>query len=756
MSVDENIVEFKCVPERCTYNSEDYKIYGASVDVKRYPDIKLNQYDNVTILGNMHDLGVGSIEYWVKAKEEQSKYGYQYKVLNIKRQKPTDIYSTKLFLSEILTYSQVEVLMEVYPDIIDRVMKNRLDDIDLSKTKGIKDYTFNVIKKKIIENFALVELVEEFKGLITLSLLKRLYDKYPSVKRMRIELKKDPYKCLCGLSGIGFKKADGLILEIDRLSKENMACGKKPIIDFGYDLQKSKQREKASIMFILEENEKCGHTRIDVKDLKNQSDKLTPSCKMHFIDIIKQDEDIYYDKPTLSVALTKTYDTEKYIANRILEGLQVNTEWDYDIEKYIEFDGIKLTDMQKEGLKVLCKNNIMILNGFGGTGKSQTSKAIINMLKANMKLFKLISPTGRAAKVLSEYSGEQATTIHRGLGYMPPDKWGYNEESKMFCDVLIVDEFSMTDIFLFRKILEAIDFNKTKLLLIGDSAQIPSVSAGNCLHDMINSKIVPVVTLDKVFRYGEGGLMTVATKTRNCEKFINDNETKVQIFGKDKSYVYIPMPQEKMINNLIPLYKKILSKGYTSQDILILSSFNVGNYGTIVINNKIQKVANKNFSNSNKIKIGETEYYKDDLVIQTINNYKAEIYDDGFDSFDCEERITFVPNGEIGRIVEVKKEALIIQFDNSLIKYDRSQLNQIKLAYAISTHKSQGGQCKVIILLTPKAHTYMLNSNLIYVGQTRAKEICYHMGEPVTINRAIKKKENFNRQTFLKNLLVNS
>ncbi len=1079
LAVADKIVEFKCVPERCTYNSESYKIYGSSVDVKNYPDIKINQYDNVTILGNIHDLGIG-IEYWVKAKEEQSKYGYQYKVLNIKREKPKDIYSTRLFLNEILTFNQTDVLLQVYPDIIDRVIHNRLDDIDLNLTKGIKDYTFNVIKKKIVENFSLVELVEEFQGLITLSLLKKLYEKYPSVIKIRQELKSDPYKCLCGLSGIGFKKADGLILEIDKISIDNISKGLKPIIDFGYDLQTSRQREKACIMYNLEENEGCGHTRIDIKELKKQCDKLTPSCKSHFVDIIKEDDHIYYHKETMSVALTKTYETEKYIAARILEGLQHNTQWDYDIEKYIEFDGIKLTDMQKEGLQGICKQNIMIMNGFAGCvdseteffngiewkkisnyqdgdlvlqynqdgsaelvnpsqyhkynadylyqlnnksgsvdqmlsdehsvvyltsrghikqrplkeiiklhnesihgftgkfittfnyngtglnitddeirlmvaiiadgsfkkqgnvcrfhikkerkkirlkklflnanirfvehqsaaehytdyyiydypfkekhftekwytctqdqlkividevlywdgtiydsgrrmfdtcnkesadfiqfafsacgyrttiatndrtgqeyltagkmytrksieyrvcitqnkesriclstkrlenkpkikqiktkdgykycftvpsgmlvlrrnarifitgncGKSQTTRMIIQMLKANSKTFKLICPTGRAAKVLSEYSGEVASTIHRGLGYMPPDHWSFNEKEKIFSDVVIVDEFSMTDIFLFRRLLEAVDFKTTKLLLIGDSSQIPSVSAGNCLHDMINSNMIPVVTLDKVFRYGSGGLMTVATQTRNCEKFIRDDETKIQIFGDDKSYIYIPTPQEKIINNLIHLYKKVLDKGYLPQDILILSSYNIGEYGTIEINNRIQKIANKNYGDKVTLKVGETQYYKDDLVIQIVNNYKAEIYDEGFTS----DAITFVPNGEIGRVVEIKNDFIVIQFDNHTIKYLRSELNQIKLAYAISTHKSQGGQAKVVILLTPKAHTFMLNSNLIYVGQTRAKEVCYHMGDPITINRAIKKKENFNRQTFLKDLLKN-
>lgn len=747
-----NEVVFKGKVIRCTYNSDEYKVYAVDVDRNIYPNIKFTKYGNATITGNLHELGIG-IEYEIRALEEHSKYGYGYKVLNIRRNKPNSSLDMQIFLSEILTPKQAQTLYEVYPDIVDRVMQNNLEDIDLNKLNGIKEFTFNIIKQKIIENFVLVDLVSEFQGILSLSMIKKLYEKYTSVQKVKSELKNNPYKCLCGLARVGFKTADSLLLEIDRVSKENKLNRKQPIIDFDFDLKSSEQRCLACIMYILEENKSSGHTKMNLIELKRQCEKLVPACSHHFINVIKH-EDIYYNKEKLDVALKSTYDIELYIANRIKEALKINTIWDCDCEKYRNADGIELTDSQYNVLKKICKHNIIILNGSAGTGKSKTVASIIQLLDDNNKSFRLFAPTGRATKVLSEYTSRNATTIHRGLGYLPPNKWTYNEDYKLYCDVLIIDEFSMTDIFLFKKVLDAIDFNVTKLLLVGDNSQLPSVSCGNLLHDFMKSNIIPTTTLDKVFRYGEGGLMKVATDVRNCKQYLNKNSIEqCTFFGSNKDYVFINVDQTKIVKQTVALYQKLLSQGYRPEDIQVLTSYNKGDYGSVAINNHLQKVANKNYGTTG-IKHGETTYYEGDLVIQTVNNYKAKIYVDDewcFDLDDNDKR--FIANGEIGKIIKIGMHDMIIDFDGTKIRYSREDLQGIKLGYSISIHKSQGGSAKVIILLTPRSHTYMLNSNLIYVGLTRMKEKCFHLGNVDTVNLAIKKKENFNRQTCMQELL---
>lgn len=751
--MDKKEVKFKCSVVRKTYDGGDYKIYAVDVDKNKYPDIKFTKYGNVTLTGEMHELGVGS-NYEVAAVEQLSKYGYGYKVINIKRDRPTNAEETYVFLREILTENQADVLCKVYPDIVDRVINNRLDDIDLNKTPGIKEYTFDVIKNKIVENFCLAEIVTEFQGMLTLSMVKKLHEKYSSVQMIRKKMREDPYKCLCGLARVGFKTADSILLELERESLESIKNGEKPIIEFNCDLKTSKQRCLSCVLYLLEENENNGHTVMDIVDLRNQCMKLTPACSDLFVDCIKH-ESIVYNKDSMTVSLKKTYDTEQYVANAIIEGLRQNTKWNFNIEKYRTVNnGCELSTEQIKILDYICKYNICILNGSGGTGKTFSTQSVIQMLKDNNKSYELFSPTGKAAKVLSENTGEQASTIHRGLGYMPPDKWGYNEAEKMMCDVLIVDEFSMVDLRLFKHIIDAIDFKRTKLLMIGDNAQLPSVSCGNLLHDFMQSKMIPTVTLTKVFRYGEGGLMKVATDVRQCKQYLNNINQQCTYFGDNKDYAFINVGSSTIVKNLIALYQKLLSSGkYNVDDIQVLTSYKKGDYGQIVINNQLQKIANRNYGSQDFMKVGDITYYKDDIIIQNTNNYHARIfYEDDFIPDDMPKE-TFIANGETGKIKKIDQNKVIIEFDDVLVEYDRSAMQMCGLGYCITIHKSQGSSIKVVLLITPAAHTYMLNSNLIYVGLTRMKERCFHFGDTTTVNRAIKKKANLSRNTFMQKLL---
>ena len=740
--------KFKGVIIKCTYNTPDYKIYAVEVNKKDYPDIKQNKYNNVSILGELSDLTLG-VEYEITAEEQTNKYGISYKVINIKRDVPTTTEGTFLFLSEILTYNQAKVLVENYPNIIQKVKDNDLDDIDLSKLKGIGKKTFAIIKDKIITNFALMDLVIEFKNVLSMSIIKKIYDEYSSIDKLKEKLKSEPYTALTRISRIGFKTADSIILQ---LQKEN-------IIDFGYDIKTSADRCLSCILYILEENENDGHTNMNLADLRQQCLKIVPSCAEHFVDVIK-DDNIYYNKEDMTVALRKTYETEKYIADTILANVHnANNVWDYDVEKYRTVGEFELSDEQIKILDVVCKNNISILNGFAGSGKTYSTKGIINMLKDNDKSFRLFSPTGRAAKVLAENTKESASTIHRGLGYVPPNTWTYNEEQPLDCDIVIVDEFSMVDIWLFKKLLDAIDFKYTKLLMIGDNAQLPSVSCGNLLHDFMEADIIPTVTLNKIFRYSSGGLMRVATDTRCCKEYLTkDMKAKATVFGDNQDYMFIDLSSELIPKNVVALYKKLLDNGNSIEDIQVLTAKNVGDCGSVVLNNMIQRVANPNYGSEVNMKIGETTYYEGDLILQTVNNYDAEIAVDHFKDdyefgFNDKPQTAFVANGETGIIKEICNSYVIADFNGVLVKYYRNDMNMIKLGYCISIHKSQGGGFKKVILCSPQSHIFMLNSNLLYVGLTRMKEKLYHLGSLQSVNQAVKKKANLTRHTFMQKLL---
>lgn len=740
-------VEFKCTPEKLVFNSDEFKIYGCSINSFEYPDIYIGKYGTCSLKGNFQELNLG-VEYMVKAKEVSDNYGIGYNVINIKREKPTTLAETRTFLYEILTENQADTLLSIYPDIVDRIMSNRLEGIDLNKTKGIKEYTFNVIKRKVIENFKLADLVEEFRGLFSLSIIKKLYDQYPSVEKIREVIREKPYECLCKLSGIGFKTADQLLLTLEKESKECIGTNKNPILYFGFDLKPSYQRAKACVDYLLNENESSGNTYMYVGDLKKQFEILVPEAKDNLPIILKGDNDVIFDRDLLCVCRKETYETEKYIANKIREGMSINTEWDYDCSKYKSLDGFELTEDQCKTSEYMCKHNLVMLVGYGGSGKSSSTQAFVNMLNSYNKSFMLLAPTGRAAKVLSGYTDENAMTIHRGLGYMPGHGWGYNEEHPLPQDVVIVDEFSMVDIFLFRHLLEAIDFKRTKLLLIGDDAQIPSVGAGNVLYDLLCFNQIPTVTLNKIFRYGKGGLSTVATDTRESKEYLDKNQNGMQVFGDDKSYIFMPLSQDKLVDYAVNVYKTVLKQGYNIEDIALLSCYNVGDYGTVELNKRLQNAVNSEAEA--KITFGDSEFRLNDIVMNYVNDYKAMIYDEEFLD---EDNTTFIANGESGKVVKILRDAMVIDYDGTLIYCPKGSMKNIRLAYAISTHKSQGGQFKVVILITPRAHTYMLNSNLLYVGISRAKEKCYHLGEIKTVNLALKKKENFDRKTLLQKFL---
>lgn len=729
----DNILEFECEIEREVYNSPNYKVYGAYVNTNIYPFVKLNKYGNVTLVGNLHDLTVG-VNYRVKAKQSENKYGIQYDVINIRRDLPKTKTETAKFLYEILTPNQADVLLEAYPDIVYKIINNDLDDVDLNKTKGIKEKTFEKIKTKVIENFALVELIEKYSGYgITISTLKKLYDHYTSIEKLEEELRDDPYKSLCGVSGIGFKKADNIILNIP-----------KAVLDIDYDIKTSRQRMKSCMLYVLEQNEKQGHTKLDIRAFRNSCLELTEECIDHFVDIVKEDDDFYFDKATGYIATRKAYKTEKYIAETLLAMLKNSKPYDFNPYIYKDNGNFVLTDEQLNVLVNLCKYNVSLLVGAAGVGKTFTTQAVIKMLDDNNLTYLLLTPTGKSSDVLSKYTNREASTIHRGLRFNPHSGWEYNEYNKLPYDVVICDETGMVDIYLMKRLLEAIDTEKTKLLFIQDPAQLPSVRSGNCSEDMIQSNVIPKTYLTKVFRYGEGGLDTVATKIRKGEYYIPKTNDKVINFGINKDYSIIDMPQENMVDGVVNLYEKLVNDGVNVDDIMVLSHHNKGDYGSKLINRKIQQRINP-IKNKKYIKYGQDYFIEGDKVLQIINNYKA------VNIYDQEVAIYNGNTGTIERIIDDKN--IIINFKDELIKYEKSDLEQLLLGYAMSIHKSQGDSCDYVILITPQAHSYFINRNLLYTGVTRTKKKCYHFTGEKIIRLALKKSVSKERKTFLREML---
>lgn len=714
------------------------------VDTNLYETIKLNQYGNVSVMGNLADLDY-NVPYKITATETKGKYGITYKVISCNRNKPASSEETHLFLRTILTKKQADALYVEYPNIIDMVLND--EPIDLSVIKGIGEKSFKRIRDKIIADFKLIGLINEFKGMLSITVLRKLYEKYPSIEVVRKKVLDDPYTFLCDLSGIGFKTADEMLLNFQ----------KNETVDFGYDLKASKQRCVSCITYLLKENENNGSTKLELVTLLKQVKEMTPECSEHIVECVK-DEKFYYhvDENNIPyISIRDTYETEKYIYDRIMESMRCTDVYECDYKNYAKIDDSVLTDTQQNALKNLCESQFSILVGYSGTGKSFSVQAIISMLQDLGKSYKIFAPTGKAAKVISGYTCVDAQTIHRGLGYIPPD-WTYNENHKLLCDVLIIDEISMTDIFLFKRVLAAINFSTTKLLIIGDPAQLPSVACGNLLHDLLSIEEIPCTKLTEVFRYGDGGLMKVATDVRNSVQYLaeqKENKEKMKAYGTNKDYTFINANKDEGLKYLVTIYKKVLET-YKPNEVTVLSCYKKGDYGCIRLNEFLQPLANPHDVNDVHITVKGQSYYIGDIVMQKINNRDGcavtEEEQFGFMEWTPYEEGIFIANGETGEIIDIKNDEVIINFNGINIRYTREDMQNIILAYAYTVHSSQGSQNKIIILFTPSSHAYMLNSNIIYVGLTRMQEKVFHIGDLNTVNRAILKKENFERNTWLK------
>lgn len=357
----------------------------------------------------------------------------------------------------------------------------------------------------------------------------------------------------------------------------------------------------------------------------------------------------------------------------------------------------------------------------------------------------------RASKVLANYTSKVATTIHRGLVYgkdydTGEFKFQFNEENKLKTDVLFIDEFSMVDIFLFEAILKAIDFEQTKLVLILDPEQLASVGVGKIGFDLIECGLIPMTFLTEVFRYKEGGLSMIATNTREGKTFLEDDMEGIVSFGVNKDYSLISIDENLYLTYILKIYETLIQKGEDIDDIMILTGLTKGDYGTFNINNVIQDKINPQNSSKKELRINPNLIFREgDRVMQTKNNYKCK-------DFDTKKDVPIF-NGDIGTIREIKKNNMIVEFEDNTVILERGELNSLLLGYCITVHKSQGSQFKYVICVTPPQHSFFLTKNLLYVALTRASHMLYHITKPYVLKRGIYKKETSKRKTYLQKLL---
>jgi len=413
------------------------------------------------------------------------------------------------------------------------------------------------------------------------------------------------------------------------------------------------------------------------------------------------------------------------------------------ITPYKTIDGYEYCFTVPSHMLVLRRDNKIFITG--NCGKTSAVQALITMLEDNNLTYTLLAPTGIASKVLSETTGRKAHTIHRMLG----------QGGMIETDVVIIDEISMIGVEHMGMICPAL-YDNTKVVMIGDNAQLASIACGNIIHDITKWGKVPTANLTKVFRYGKGGIDTVATDTRTEKPFLSDSGT--TLFKGDNQYMFI-QADDNPLQQVVNEYGELIELGYDKDDILILTPYNVGDYGTYAINQEIQT----HYNNSNSVPFIPSNNVKDnqfkisflvgDRVLNTKNHYEMEIYHD----FDNDESVgvnyTDIFNGDIGIVRKTDKNYMVVEFDDTLVKIDKPQGREFLLGNAVSIHKIQGGAAKAIILLTTNHHKRMLTNNLLYVALTRAKEKIIHIGDVSAINNSLYIHETESRNTWLYDML---
>lgn len=528
---------------------------------------------------------------------------------------------------------------------------------------------------------------------------------YETPQEFEEEVYKNTYFMLICYLEKSFKLADELALQI------------KP------ELKESVERCVWVCRELIHKHESEGNTKMNASSLARALHS-SYSELMPFILQAVENPIFYYDKENKFLALKSTWENECRIANVIKQKLKNPIDSEMEWQKYSEVDGMKLTEEQLSLLESINKNNIVMLNGSAGTGKSQTTKALIKMLDDNCYSYTLLTPTGIAAKRLRQATGRQASTIHMHLAC-----------HRSVGDFLIIDECSMIGVNLLGCLFNFIP-DYTKIVLICDEAQLASISCGNIVQDIIDSGVMPIVNLTKVFRYGIGGIATVATDVRTGKNLSEDMNF--------EDYKFIPISSNP-INDILSIYEKEI-KNYSPEDIMILSPFNVRNAGTYAINSALQNKYNTNPTFLTYKKQGfDIEFKIGDRIVNTENNYHM--------TSDYGDELA-VMNGDIGTIIDNDGYNTTVKFDNGIAYLENNDMYKMLLATAVSVHKSQGNQAKCVIVVIDKSHGFFLNRNIEYVAMSRAQEKLIVLGDIDTINNALSIQQEKSRETYLKNMLI--
>ncbi len=730
MSRLRDLTVIKGMVEEVIYRNDDTNYTVILIDVNK---------EFITATGKFPVINEGE---WVELTGKfvlNQKYGEQFAVDSVKLSPPNTLDGITRYLSSglipgvgpITAMNIVNKFGEATLDII-HYNPERLAECRNVSSKKAKEIGMAYAEVHQMQNAVMI--MQSYN--ISTNLAIKIYNQYG--EGTEDILKNNPYKMVEDVDGIGFLTADRIA----------MAMGVPADSDY---------RIRAGILHVLKDNsDKNGNTYMQIPALKegvfgllsinNLSERIDDLIVKLTLDNYIKPLDINNERV---IALTQYYKIEKVLADSLIllnsdtenERIDISDE----IKMYETINHITMHEHQKMAVNIAVNNGVSIITGGPGTGKTTIIKCILQVFKDMGKKVKLMAPTGRAAKRLSESTGEDASTIHRALEMSGgEDRFTYNANQKLNYDVIIVDEVSMVDSQLMYFLVKSIK-RGSKLILVGDKDQLASVGAGNVLADILESGCFATMCLTQIYRQSEDSLIIVNAHAINQGKMPElNNKSKDFFFDKKED-------NEEALNSIINMCTERIPKflNVDTSKVQVLAPMKAGVIGIDNINKCLQEKINPPSLKKLEVENDKYIYRKYDRVMQITNNYEREWQKDGV-------RGSGVFNGDIGNImdIDINTHEVIVEFeDGRIARYMKSDLGELTLSYAITIHKSQGSEFDVVIIPVLSGPPMLLTRNLLYTAVTRAKKMVVLIGTKQCIARMVHNNYTKIRYTMLKHFL---
>lgn len=703
--------------------------------------------DYVTAVGVFPEIYEGMRLELTGDYKYHTKHGLQFLAESVKVVEPDGAAAIEKFLKSGIFKGVGEVTAR---NIVERFGERTLDVMKtspekLAEVKGISAKKAAEICATLREHGEMQDTLVYLQRFdVSLNLALKIYKTYGA--HTEEVVKTNPYQLISDVERVGFQTADKIAQEVG-ITKDS---------DF---------RIRAGIIYTLKEaSNKSGHTALPDDILKKELLSLLGfdetylekvECNIEDLIFLAEIKDYVVDNARFYM-LYKSYLTEKTIARRLalLEAAHGDIEVDFSeqIDKFEEMSGIKLHEKQREAVSNSLNSGVHVITGGPGTGKTTIIKCILHILKFLKLSYQLCAPTGRAAKRMGEATGEEAKTIHRLLDLDFKDGKGYftyNENTKIPVDVVIVDEVSMVDEYVFSSLVKALQDGAT-LILVGDKDQLASVGAGNVLADVIASGLFKITYLDKIYRQSDGSMIIENAHLINHGKMpVLDNRAKDFFFVDKSDPTEVKAEVEALVTTRLPKYLKC-----EQTDVQVLCPMKKGVAGVISLNAAIRDSLNPKKDSADDIKCGEYTFREGDKIMQTVNNYEQEWFEEVDGRI---KRGAGVFNGDTGFIESIDRQNMKfnVRFDdNKVSEYSLSDIDQIIPAYAVSVHKSQGSEFKAVVVALSQGNYFIMTRNLLYTAVTRAKDLCVIVGAEDVVKRMVRNNYTAKRYTLLTRFLT--